>query len=157
MSFKYRFLTSVLLFIFSGCSIISSDSDQKTIARVQAMENRYTLDGETSIGLKIENVSSNTIYYSTCGSGTIQELEGSEINESAVYVNRCYCICIISIESGKQNELFVPVYLLQDIEELQFSTDVRYRVFPHFYKDQDLKNRISISTVEMSPMKLIRK
>ncbi|MCG2588924.1 hypothetical protein [Rhodohalobacter sulfatireducens] len=154
MSIKYRFLASVLLLIFSSCSIISSDSDQKTIVRVQAMENSYTLDRETSIGLKIENVSSNTIYYSTCGNGRVQELVGSEINESAVYVNPCYCICIISIESGKEKELFVPGYLIQDKNELQFSSNVRYQVFPHFYKDQDLKNRISLSAYEMTPIKI---
>lgn len=157
MSFKYQFLASVLLLIFSGCNIISSDSDEKTIARVQAMENSYTLDGETSIGLKIENVSSSTIYYSTCGSGTVQELEGSKVNKSAVYVNRCYCICIISIESGKEKELFVPGYLIQDMEELQFSSDARYRIFPHFYKDQGLERRISVSAVEMTPIKITGK
>lgn len=121
------------------------------------MEKVYTLDGETSIDLKIENVSSNTIYYSTCGSGTIQELEGSEINESAVYVNPCYCICIISIEAGKEKELFVQGYLLQDMEELQFSSYLKYRVFPHFYKDQGLENRISLSAFEMTPIKITRK
>lgn len=154
MSAKYRLLTAVLFFVFAGCNLLSSESDEKAIARVQAIKKNYHLEGETSIGLKLENVSSNTIYYSTCGSGTVQELEGSEINESAVYVNPCYCICIFSIESGKEKEFFVPGYLIQDMDEFQFSTDYRYRVLPHFYKDQRLENRISLSAVEMTPIKL---
>jgi len=155
MSFKYRFLASVLLLIFSGCSIISSDSDQKTIARVQATGKSYTLEGETAIGLKLKNVSSKTIYYSTCGSGTIQELEDKKVNKSVVYVNPCYCLCIISIESGNEKELSVWGYLIRDKDELQFSSDFRYRIFPHFYKDQSLDNRISLSAVDMTPIKII--
>ena len=150
MTPKYPFFTAIFLFVFAGCNLISSDSDEKTIARVQAMEENYTLDAETSIGLKLRNVSSQTIYYSTCGSGTIEEMKGLKVHESVMYVNTCYCICIVSIEPGKEKQLYVSGYLIDKKDELQFSSDFRYKVFPHFYKDQALEDQISVSAVEMT-------
>lgn len=151
-----------LIFLFTitllaGCNTLSNDSEDSIIVRIDPVAESYNLDRDTEIGLLANNLSSNTIYYSTCDSGTIEEIEDSNISQSVVYENPCECICTFPIKSGKVDTIQVEGYLIQEFDELQFSKDLRYRVFPHFYTDQDLSRRISLSAIEMSPIVITRK
>lgn len=149
------FLLAIFVTI-SGCSLLSSDSDNEILIEIDAEKDNISINEDDAIGLRVKNVSSDKIYYSTCGSGTIQELDGSEVRRSVVFVNPCECICTFVIDEGEVEIIEIDSYLIRDHDELQFSSANKYRVTPHFYFDENLDRRISINSVKMSPITIIR-
>lgn len=129
-------LAVLISMVLSGCGLLTSDSDGRIIAQIDSANESYSLDKETVIDLRKKNVSSKTIFYSTCDSGSIHELKDSEIKNSSEYTNPCYCVCIFPIEPDEMKELSVQGHLIRDKNELEFTSEVRYRVLPHFYKDR---------------------
>ncbi len=151
----YKFILLIFLAL-SGCDFLSSDSENETLVEIEAVQDSFSLAEDEIIGLKVTNVSSDRIYYSTCNSGSIQELDGSRVNRSVIFVNPCECICTFSMEEGEQEEVEIESYLIRDHDELQFTSNVTYKVFPHFYFDENLERRISSNSVHMSPITITR-
>lgn len=134
---------------------MSSDSENNILVKVDAEKGTFSLKKDDFIGLTAKNVSSDKIYYSTCNSGMIEELNGSKVKRFVVFVNPCECICTFAIEPGYQDEIHINSYLIRDHDELQFSSSVKYRVTPNFYFDENLERRISTKSVQVSPITIL--
>lgn len=106
---------------------------------------QYELTDSTLIDLSIKNISSSPIYYNTCDSRTIEEVENRKITESIIFTNPCMCTCVITIHPNEQTELnIIGYFITQHSGKLKLTESISYKILPHFYKDKAQKKQISL-------------
>ena len=139
----------------SSCSLLEADGD--FVANITPDKQVYRLTDSTEVELTIENVSSSTIYYSTCGSQRLNKLEGGNIVNTSTIDRVCRCVCRISIEPGQRKKLTVGHWWL-GLSDIQLRTGekVSYQFAPFFYTDKKMKQSVSEDAVQAGPFRFTK-
>lgn len=147
----------LILCLLSSCQILNSDSEElETVAQINAGSQEYKLTDSTLIDLSIKNISPSPIYYNSCDSRTIEEVDHGKVIETVVFTNPCFCNCVVTVQPNGKKELYINGYFISQYKDkLKLTESVKYKILPHFYKDKKQENRISLKAVSSNEFILV--
>jgi len=129
----------VFLVLLAGCDLFGSASSPPAL-HIETDRDTYHLARDTTIGVRIRNVSGDTLYYNSC-IGTAVEVIGDGRVIDTVNLPTCSCLCRAALPPGQwvpPSVSNVSIRALMDISDrLRARISVSYRLaYGAFYRDK---------------------
>jgi hypothetical protein len=110
------------------------------VLHIETDRDTYHLARDTTIGVRIRNVSGDTLYYNSC-IGTAVEVIGDGRVIDTVNLPTCFCLCRAALPPGQQvppGVSNVSIRALMDVSDrLRARISVSYRLaYGAFYRDK---------------------
>lgn len=136
----------VFLALLAGCDLFGSASSPPAL-HIEMDRAVYHLARDTTIIVRIRNVSGDTLYYNSC-IGTAVEVVGNGRVINTVGLPSCSCLCRAALPPGQQlppSVSNVSIRALMDVSDrLRARISVSYRLaYGAFYRDNTWKRPLT--------------
>ena len=142
-----------LVILISGCELLISDDPSLSLKTDRA---EYELTTADTIRVEVKNISSSSVYFSTCMPALLEERRGREIIATLPFPV-CYCLCTTELEFGETWSYSVPIaWIEMNRDRFSFKEDNVYRFQLAFYEDRSMKTPLSKQSLYTSDFILRR-
>jgi len=151
---KYYLIAAIVGFTIS-CNFITSNNSE-IIVEVVPTAATYTYTDTSRFYFSINNLSDQTIYYSTCIEPVLKKKTQTTFKSLPPSGIVCECICLVRISPIENDTLVIKSnWILSRNQNKRDFVQGEYRLFPTLFYDDNFRQQIDHDQIKSSTFEII--